>query len=70
MQSSLAKFHGKSFTLCSDGWSTFDDKEVINFIIGDTENAAFFKAEDCSGKVASIEYVVNMRKQAVAELKG
>ena len=69
MQTTLAKFQDKSVTLCIDGWSTFDDKKIINFMIGDTENAAFFKAEDCSGMVASIEYIVRVTKQAVAELK-
>lgn len=69
MQTTLAKFQGKSVTLCSDGWSTFDDKKVINFMIGDTEQAAFFKAIDCSGQVASIQYIVSVTKQAVSELK-
>ena len=50
-----------------DGWSTFDDKKIINFMIGDTENAAFFRADDASGEVASVDYVVKLTTSAVME---
>ena len=60
---------GRHATLCTDGWSSFDEKKLINVMIGNCENAAFYKTIDCSGKAATIDFIFNLVKDCVEELK-
>ena len=67
-QKKLQGFSGTNVTLCSDGWSTLDEKKIINFVIGNSENVCFVKSIDCSGEVTSSDFIFEKIKEVIENL--
>ena len=66
----LSAFVETYVTLCSDGWSTLDDRKIVNFVIGNPERCAYVKCLDYSGIACTADFIFEQIKAVVEELAG
>ena len=64
----LSAFVETYVTICSDGWSTLDDRKIVNFVIGNPERCAYVKCLDYSGIACTADFIFEQIKAVMEEL--